>query len=59
MDNGNSKTRKRHRPEFETTRTCELLSRLAAEAEEALSPAASEDEGPNADADESGEIRPR
>lgn len=34
MDRGNKKTRERSRPEFETTRTCELLSMLAEEAGE-------------------------
>jgi hypothetical protein len=55
MDTGIKKTRKGCRPEFETTRTCELLSRLAEEAEEALSAAESNSDGPDPDVEKSGE----
>ncbi len=54
MDRDNTKIRKRGRPEFETTRTCELLSRLAEEADEAEPRAASDNQDPDSAAEKTG-----
>jgi hypothetical protein len=54
MDSDNTKTRDRGRPEFETTRTCELLSRLAEEADGAESREASVSKDPDSATEKSG-----